>query len=322
MRFQGDDAPYLDITAFDHNPELDRAVLDALRPPIHPRGDWAADAEPTGLVVAEDDVRFLLVHHTVTDNDYRPDEVAQRIRDVHRLHTGPERGWVDVAYNFLVDRYGGIWEARAGSLERAVQGDASGGSQGFAQLCCLIGNHHQAPPTAEARESLVSLLAWLGHRYRIDTTTGATVEFVSRGSSRWRQGLVVTARTISGHRDMSDTVCPGDYAYPLLERTIPDAVSDRRRQVYQQVAPLVVDNSRQTRSPSSSTTEPRSVAGVPTATIRSESVAADEVGETSGTVSRSRTADDGVDVPAWPLGVTVASGAVAALVALRRRRCG
>ncbi|MEZ5411393.1 MAG: N-acetylmuramoyl-L-alanine amidase [Acidimicrobiales bacterium] len=201
---------------------------DALRPAIRPRADWAANRPVTGPLVAEDDVRFLLVHHTASTNDYGPDQVAEQIQGFYDFHTGPEKGWPDVAYNFFVDRYGGIWEGRDGSLAGAVRGDATGGSQGFAQLCSLIGNYQEGPVTAEQQASLTQLLAWLAQRHGIDTTPGATVTFVSRGSNRWPAGQEVTAHTIAGHRDMSLTSCPGDQAYALVAETLPAGATTLR----------------------------------------------------------------------------------------------
>ncbi|MBB3082148.1 N-acetylmuramoyl-L-alanine amidase [Geodermatophilus sabuli] len=197
---------------------------------VRPREDWAQGLAPTGPLASEQpgDVRFLLVHHTASGNGYGPEAVAGQIRSFYGLHTGPTKNWPDVAYNFFVDRHGGIWEGRAGSLAGPVQPDATGGSQGFAQLCCFIGDHTTEPPTAEARGAMVALLAALADVYGIDTTPGATTSFVSRGSNRWPVGTPVTAATISGHRDMSLTACPGDAAYPLVRDVFPTEVSALR----------------------------------------------------------------------------------------------
>ncbi len=203
-------------------------AADALQPVIHPRADWAGNRAVTGELVAEDDVRFLLVHHTASTNGYGPGQVAEQIQGFYDFHTGPEKGWPDVAYNFFVDRYGGIWEGREGSLAGAVRGDATGGSQGFAQLCSLIGNFQEGPVTAEQQASLTQLLAWLAERHGIDTTPGATVTFVSRGSNKWPAGQEVTAHTIAGHRDMSLTSCPGDLAYALVPETLPAGATTLR----------------------------------------------------------------------------------------------
>jgi hypothetical protein len=204
---------------------------EALRPQIHPRSDWAGGLGVKGELQAEQDVRFLLVHHTASTNDYAQADVAGQIRGFYEYHTGPEKGWADVAYNFFVDRYGGIWEGRQGSLAGPVRGDATGGSQGFALLCSLIGDNQAQPVTDEQQAGLVKLLAWLAETYRIDTSPGATVSFESRGSNLWPAGSEVTATTIAGHRDVSQTSCPGDLAYSLLATDLPTRVTELRASV-------------------------------------------------------------------------------------------
>ena len=248
------------------------ALIEALAPTIRPRDDWGGDLPATGPITTESDVRFLLVHHTASPNDYGPDEVIDQIRGFYRFHTGPEKGWPDVAYNFFVDRFGGIWEARAGSAAGPIRGDATGGSQGHAILCSLIGNHHVEPITDDAQASLVSLLAWLAVRYDVDPTPGTTTDFVSRGSSRWPAGVAVTARTISGHRDMSDTTCPGDAFYPLLGDVVPAAVTATVTAAAETLAPVesdeevvLVPTESTTSITTSSTTSPSTIAGIETA---------------------------------------------------------
>lgn len=103
--------------------------------------------------------------------------------------------------------------------------DATGGNQGYSQLVCLLGNFHENSPTAEMLDTLERLLAWLAVRYGLNTEVGATATFVSRGSNKWPAQSEVTGRVISGHRDMSLTVCPGDFVYPLLETEIPERVN-------------------------------------------------------------------------------------------------
>lgn len=204
--------------------------IEALKPSIRGRDEWGADL-PVGPLTAEEDVRFLLVHHTASSNDYGQEEVISTLRGFYKFHTGPERGWPDMAYNFAIDRFGDIWETRQGSIAGPVRGDATGGSQGFAILCSLIGNHDAEPVSQPAQASLVALLAWLSETYEIDTAPGSTIDFVSRGSNRWTAGQTVTARTISGHREMSKTACPGEFAFGLLDQDIPQSVTNVRASV-------------------------------------------------------------------------------------------
>lgn len=202
-------------------------VADGLS--IAPREAWA-EAPPRWDIPPED-VRFLLVHHTAGPQPVAAD-VPDELRGIYRFHTGPEKNWPDVCYNFFIDPGGGVWEGRAGSLAGPVQADATGGSQGFAQLVCLLGDFTAVMPTQAASDSLVRTLTWLATRYGIDTDPTATVNFVSRGSNKWPVGSDVVAPTICGHRDMTRTACPGDTFYPYL-------MADLRQQVFAASPPPV-----------------------------------------------------------------------------------
>ncbi len=187
------------------------AVGDGLA--IWPREAWAP-GPPVGPLAAEE-VRFLLVHHTAASTQHRASDVPGLLGAMYRFHTGEKR-WPDIAYNFLVDREGGVWEGRAGSLAGPVAADATGGSQGFAQLVCFIGDFTGEQPSAAALAAGTRTLAWLAQRYGVSTAAGATVSFTSRGSNRWPVGAAVTTATIAGHRDMSTTACPGNAFYPYV----------------------------------------------------------------------------------------------------------
>ncbi len=180
---------------------------------IYPRDAWGAALPPVGPIEVETPL-FLLVHHSASSNSYA--SAASVIQATYAFHTSSAKGWSDVCYEFFIGRDGDVWEGRAGALTGPVVADATGGSQGFAQLICLLGDFTSQLPTAAAQASLVKMLAWLGGRYSIDLTPGATATFVSRGSQRWAAGTQVTTPTIAGHRDMSYTACPGDAFYPML----------------------------------------------------------------------------------------------------------
>jgi hypothetical protein len=193
------------------------------------REEWAGGLRPKGRLEVEDkrDVLFLLVHHSVSTNTYTADQVPDILRGIYRSHTGPAKRWPDVAYNFFVDRFGRIWEGREGSLEAPVKGSATGGSQGFGLLCCFLGDHRLQRPSPAALRAMTELLTGLAVKYDIDTTPGArTRPFRSRGSNRWPAGTTIRARTISGHREMSLTECPGDAGFAVVRDYLPRAVSD------------------------------------------------------------------------------------------------
>ena len=195
-----------------------------LRPSIHPREDWAQGTCPPGKGLrTEESPAFLLVHHSETPAPTRTAQVTGQLRSFYRFHT-TAKAWPDVAYNFLVDPFGGLWEGRSGSLDGPIRGDATGGSQGHAELVCFIGSFSQAPPTDAALDAAAELLAWLAVRDQIDLFAKKTITFTSRGSNKWPKGSPVTTWPIAGHRDMSQTSCPGDALYPLVrKRLLPQA---------------------------------------------------------------------------------------------------
>ncbi|HRC48971.1 MAG: hypothetical protein GYA65_03925 [Actinobacteria bacterium] len=180
---------------------------------ISPRAAWGADLPPKGPIRSERP-QFLLVHHTASPSNYANSRDV--IRSVFGFHTSAAKGWNDVCYQFFVGRNGDVWEGRAGALAGPVEADATGGSQGFAQLVCLLGDFTSAPPTAAALTATTKVLAWLADRYRFDGSPTATTTFVSRGSDKFKAGTTVTTPIIAGHRDMTFTGCPGDAFYPLL----------------------------------------------------------------------------------------------------------
>ncbi len=198
------------------------AAAAATTPQIRRRAEWAS-APPTGPLTVEEDVRFVLVHHTAGPDGYRPEQVPGILDGIRAFHTGPQKRWPDIAYNLLVDRFGTVWEGREGSVDRVVRGDATGGSQGHAVLCCLLGDHRTTPPTPEAQQALVDLTAWLCHREGLDPLGQTT--FVSRGSNRHPAGTQVQTPTITGHRTMSHTACPGDAGTQLVAQ-LPQLVAD------------------------------------------------------------------------------------------------
>ena len=193
---------------------------------IFPRSAWATKAQPAGSLKPETSVKFLLVHHTAGTTNYKIEQVPNQIRQIYNFHTGKTKGWADVCYNFFIDRFGQVWEGRQGSINSAVMADATGGSQGFAQLVCLLGNFDTSEPTREMMESCAATLAWLATKNKIVIDQTKLLSFTSRGSNKWKAGATVKARPISGHRDMSATVCPGKFVYPLLEKSLPLRVAE------------------------------------------------------------------------------------------------
>lgn len=296
---------------------------------IVPRSEWGGDLKPRGGIDAED-VRFLLVHHTQDPGSgYTKAGIPKVLRSIYEFHTGSEKKWPDIAYNFFVDKFGGIWEGRTGSLAGPVAGSATGGNQGYSQLCCFLGDFSAEPPPEVARAAMVSLLAWLANRHAIETGPAAEVTFASRGSNRFAAGRPITTNTIAGHRDMSQTECPGDACYPYVVKDFRTLVPRRRTQA--DVAASAIGAPGEV---AATRTEPAPApAPEPPATASAPEPSTPPAGPEAGTGAEVLAAP--APVPAAPrssgvmpvvavaggaAGVAAATAAAASVVAVRRRR--
>jgi len=66
-------------------------------------------------------LQFALVHHTAGTNSYTASQSAAIVRGIEIYHVNGN-GWNDIGYNFLVDKYGQVFEGRYGGVERPVIG--------------------------------------------------------------------------------------------------------------------------------------------------------------------------------------------------------
>jgi flagellar hook assembly protein FlgD len=184
------------------------------RPPIVQRSAWRADESIVrGAPSIAERLRFAVVHHTAGSNSYSAAQSAAIVRGIQRYHV-LSNGWDDIGYNFLVDKYGRIFEGRGGGMSRNVIGAHAGGFNTGSVGIAVIGIYQSASMSSAARTALQNLLAWrldVGH-----VRPRGRWNAVSGGSSRWDAGTRVRLRAVSGHRDTSLTSCPGSTIYGQL----------------------------------------------------------------------------------------------------------
>jgi hypothetical protein len=192
-----------------------RRIETAGSPPIVTRAQWGGNEllrRNSPRYAAS--VRLVIVHHTATPNSYTPDQAAAIVRGIDVYHV-KANGWNDIGYNFLVDRFGRVYEGRYGGIARNVIGAHALGFNTGSVGIAVIGNFMTAKPTAVAIQSLERLIAWRLDLAHVDPVS--TLTYVSNGSERWRAGTAVKLRAVSGHRDTGSTSCPGTYLYSLLD---------------------------------------------------------------------------------------------------------
>ena len=195
-----------------------RRLQIANAPPIIPRLSWGADesirrAAPQYVPA----LRFALIHHTAGNNNYTRAQSAAIVRGIEIYHV-KGNGWNDIGYNFLVDKYGQVFEGRYGGVDRPVIGAHAEGFNTGSVGVALIGDFTSSTITAAAKTSLEELLAWRLDVAHVDPLSTLTV--ASQGNSRYPRGTPVLVRAIGAHRDVYFTDCPGNALYNQIYREL------------------------------------------------------------------------------------------------------
>ena len=160
-------------------------------PGVRLRSSWGARAY-RGTPDVHPYLRRAVVHHTVNTNAYTAGQVPGLLRSIQAYHQDA-RGWDDIGYNFVIDRFGTVWEGRAGGIRNAVIGahaaNNNTGSVGVAFLGDATSSVTSAAVTAYGR--LIGWKLFLG-------------------------GVRPESSNIMGHRDVGQTSCPGNALYDRL----------------------------------------------------------------------------------------------------------
>ena len=183
-------------------------------PPIVPRAGWGANESiRRGAPYYADGIHLAIVHHTAGSNSYTKAQSASIVRAIELYHV-QGNGWNDIGYNFLVDRYGQIFEGRYGGITRPVVGAHAQGFNSGSVGVSLIGDYTSTSITPAARAALASLISWRLDLAHVDPLS--SVVRISAGNPRYPAGQALTLRAISAHRDVYPTSCPGSSLYALL----------------------------------------------------------------------------------------------------------
>ncbi len=191
-----------------------RRLSVAGSPPLLTRLSWGANESIRRAAPQyAPSVQFAVVHHTAGSNSYTRAQSAAIVRGIEIYHV-KGNGWNDIGYNFLVDRYGQVFEGRYGGVEKNVIGAHAEGFNTGSTGVALIGTYASTGPTPAERSALVKLLAWRLDVAHVDPVSRLT--YASGGNPRFAQGAPVPLRAVSGHRDTGFTSCPGAVVYAQL----------------------------------------------------------------------------------------------------------
>ncbi|MFD2797601.1 N-acetylmuramoyl-L-alanine amidase [Promicromonospora vindobonensis] len=200
-------------------------------PTIVTRAEWGAapprpidDCPPAGgdgvpgtTWGAADRLDGAVVHHTVNPNDYATVAAAmQLIRNDQAYHQN-SHGWCDIGYNFLVDKWGNIYEGAQGSIEDPIIGAHAGGFNTRTVGVSMVGTYTNVAPSAAQKDGVAQIAGYRLSQYGANPAESAT--FTSAGltsGGRYAASEQVVLPRVFGHRDTHQTECPGDMGYPQL----------------------------------------------------------------------------------------------------------
>ncbi len=144
-------------------------------------------------------INKITIHHG--GEDFAADkDVGEYLRHLQSWSRS-EKKWIDIPYHFMIDLNGTIYEARPVNLPGDTNTDYD--VRGHA-LICVMGNYENQILSQQQLNSLIKITAFLA------------------------KGFSVSVDSIRGHKDYTETLCPGKdlYAY-LLDGTIVNAVREK-----------------------------------------------------------------------------------------------
>ncbi|QGU08548.1 N-acetylmuramoyl-L-alanine amidase [Corynebacterium occultum] len=222
-------------------------------PNVISRAGWGADeslrcSSPT----IDDRVSAITIHHTAGSNNYTEAESAAQMRGYYRYHAAT-LGWCDIGYQALVDKYGNIFEGRAGGLNRGVRGAHAGGFNENTWAISMMGDYSNVSPSNATIQAVGELAGW--------RSTAADAGFdplghdvhYSEGTSyaKYPYGAAVNLPNIFAHRDVGTTSCPGNAGYAQM-----GAIRDIAKNTHDQIQSGLGAGETSTETTSSDTPAP------------------------------------------------------------------
>ncbi len=204
---------------------------DVLQPAVVTRAQWGADESlGSSWNTYLRKVSALYVHHTAGTTSYTRAQAPKLVRGIYAYHTKSLR-WSDVGYQFLVDKFGTIYQGRRAATVDNPIGAQAGGYNSYTIGVSALGDYDSVKPSAALVEGITQVLAWKAYQSGLDPLGKATLVTgsSSKSGTRAKNGQSVRVNVIQGHRDTNYTACPGKYLYADL----PDIRADVAQRLLQ-----------------------------------------------------------------------------------------
>lgn len=199
---------------------------------IQPRSAWGANEHLMTWWYSDHSANYadfegVIIHHTAGSNTYTKAQVPAVIAAIYYYHARTN-GWGDIGYNVLIDKFGGRWEGRYGTLdssagEMVIGGHARPRNTGTMGVS-VLGDYTDITPSETVLNSLAEVSAWQFLKSDIDPETDSPLLFPSTTStlSEYYSDIGMPMPRIVGHRDVAATTCPAsieDYMEDIRQRT-------------------------------------------------------------------------------------------------------
>ena len=186
--------------------------------PVTTRAEWGANASYMSWDPDYASAGHVVVHHTAGTNNYSAGQSASIVRGIYYYHA-VTLDWGDIGYNFLIDKYGTVFEGRSGSVaapagEMSVGAHARGVNTGTMGLS-MMGDYSSVSPSDAQLSSVGKMAGWFLGRAGITDANGWAGLNVWT-TERYQAGSTISMPRILGHRDVGYTSCPGNVGYSKL----------------------------------------------------------------------------------------------------------
>lgn len=184
------------------------------------RSDWAADEKLMQWIPRYPKrVQKAVVHHTVTGDGGT--NVAAEIRAIYYYHA-VTRGWGDIGYSYLVDKYGNVWTGRQGG-DNTEAGHAYGWNQGSIGIAA-VGTYSVTQPTSAMIGAIANIIAMKFTQFGIQPYGADQFTHQEQASDGSWVNVTSNPPNVQGHRDCNyiesqnggQTACPGNALYAQL----------------------------------------------------------------------------------------------------------
>lgn len=177
------------------------------------REEWNADTVDSSRLSYAKELKAICIHHTGGSNTYTAAQSPQVVRGMFTYHT-KTLGWADLGYNVVVDKYGQVFEGRAGGLHRNVAGAHARGFNTGSCGISVMGDYMDIPVPTAALNAIATVAAWkLASTFTQDVY--GTETWTVTTSNVKRNGTFSMPHLFA-HRDVNYTDCPGDTYYGQL----------------------------------------------------------------------------------------------------------